>query len=63
MMEHDLPEKPWVRAMFYLRLASMGAKRALSILRHEKKMLGRHFRSVEKVLTPTGRSKIIICRK
>jgi ubiquinone/menaquinone biosynthesis C-methylase UbiE len=63
MMEHDLPEKPLLRAMFYLRLASMGAKRALSILRHEKMMLDRYFRSVEKVIAPTGRSKIMICRK
>jgi ubiquinone/menaquinone biosynthesis C-methylase UbiE len=63
MMEHDLPEKPLVRAMFYLRLASMGAKSAINILRHEKMMLRRYFRSVEKVITPTGRSKIMICRK
>jgi demethylphylloquinol methyltransferase len=63
MMEHDLPEKPLVRAMFYLRLASMGAKRAINILRHEKMMLGRYFKNVEKVITPTGRSKIMICRK
>ncbi len=62
-MEHDLPEKPLVRVMFYLRLASMGAKRAINILMHEKTLLGRHFRSVEKVITPTGRSKIMICRK
>ncbi len=63
MMEHDLPEKPLVRAMFYLRLASMGAKSAIKILRHEKMMLGRYFRSVEKVITPSGHSKIMICRK
>lgn len=63
MMEHDLPERPLVRAMFYLRLASMGAKSAINILRHEKMMLGRCFGSVEKVITPTGRSKIMICRK
>jgi len=63
MMEHDLPENLLVRAMFYLRLALMGAKRAMSILRHEKTMLERHFRRVEKVITPTGRSKIMICQK
>jgi ubiquinone/menaquinone biosynthesis C-methylase UbiE len=63
MMEHDLPEKRLVRAMFYLRLLSMGAKRAINILRHEKTMLGRYFRSIEKAITPKGRSKIMICRK
>jgi hypothetical protein len=41
----------------------MGAKRAMTILRHEKAMLGRYFKSVEKVITPTGRSKIMICSK
>jgi hypothetical protein len=41
----------------------MGAKSAINILRHEKMMLGRYFRSIEKVITPSGRSKIMICRK
>jgi len=63
MMEHDVPQKPLIRAMFYLRLASMGAKRAIAILRHEKNTLERYFSGVEKVLTPNGRSKVLICRK
>lgn len=63
MMEHDVPKNPLVRAMFYLRLASMGAGRAIAILRHEKHTLESYFKSVEKVATPTGRSKIMICRK
>jgi ubiquinone/menaquinone biosynthesis C-methylase UbiE len=62
MMEHDLPENRFVRALFYLRLASMGIRRAVSILHHERDTLAHHFRVVDKVTTPTGRSKIFRCR-
>lgn len=63
MMEHDLPERPLARGLFYIRLASMGSKRALAILRHERETLEKYFASVEKVATPTGRSKIMISRR
>ncbi len=62
MMEHDLPVNPLIRALFYLRLASMGVRRAVFILRHEQDTLERYFRTVEKIGTPTGRSKILRCR-
>jgi hypothetical protein len=41
----------------------MGAKRALSILKHETSTLESTFSRVEKVTSPSGRSKIMICRK
>jgi len=63
MMEHDVPENPLVRTLFYVRMTSMGAKRALSILKHEKTMLESYFSKVEKATSPSGRSKIMICRK
>ena len=63
MMEHDMPRSPWIRALFYLRLFSMGAKRAVSVLRHERRTLERYFRRVERMTAPTGRSKIMICCK
>jgi ubiquinone/menaquinone biosynthesis C-methylase UbiE len=63
MMEHDVPLNPFIRALFYLRLASMGTGRAVSILRHEQEFLGRYFGRVEKVLVPAGRSKVLICWK
>ena len=62
MIEHDLPENPFIRTLYYLRLASMGAKRAIAILRHEKNTLERYFKSVERISAPTGRSKILLCR-
>jgi len=61
MMEHEVPEIPLIRVLFYLRLLSMGPARALEILKHEAELLGAHFPSVRKIPTPTGRSKIWIC--
>jgi len=62
MMEHDVPTKPLVRLLFYLRLMSMGAARAVAILSHERELLESHFDRVEKIVTPTGHSKVWICR-
>jgi demethylphylloquinol methyltransferase len=63
MMEHDVPSNPIVRALFYLRLAVIGAGHAITFLRHEREVLESHFPSVEKMTPPAGRSKIMICRK
>jgi len=63
MMEHDVPPNAFVRALFYLRLAFIGAGRAITFLRHEQEVLEGHFGSVGKVVAPAGRSKVMICRK
>jgi ubiquinone/menaquinone biosynthesis C-methylase UbiE len=63
MMEHDVPQNHLVRALFYLRLAFIGAGRAITFLRHERETLEKYFGSVEKVLAPAGRSKVMVCRK
>jgi ubiquinone/menaquinone biosynthesis C-methylase UbiE len=63
MMEHDVPASPVIRFLFYVRLASMGAGRAINFLRQEQEVLRSHFGSVSKVVAPAGRSKIMICRK
>lgn len=63
MMEHDVPPNLFVRALFYLRLAFIGAGRVISFLRHEREVLEGHFGSVEKVVAPAGRSKVMACRK
>ncbi|MBW1690044.1 MAG: class I SAM-dependent methyltransferase [Deltaproteobacteria bacterium] len=62
MMEHDIPKNVFVRMLFYLRLLSMGPHKASRILRHERELLMGYFHSVEKITTPTGRSKIMVCR-
>lgn len=62
MMEHDVPEKFFIRMLFYMRIFSMGAKEVISILKHEKEFLKRYFNEVEKIQSPTGRSKVMVCR-
>jgi ubiquinone/menaquinone biosynthesis C-methylase UbiE len=61
MMEHDVPANPFVKALFYLRLTFVGAGQAINFLRREQEVLERHFASVEKIVAPAGRSKIMVC--
>jgi demethylmenaquinone methyltransferase/2-methoxy-6-polyprenyl-1,4-benzoquinol methylase len=63
MMEHDVPSNLFLRVLFYLRLTVAGAGRAVAFLRREREVLEGYFGSVEKALSPAGRSKILICRK
>ena len=63
MMEHDVPSNLFLRALFYVRLTVAGAGRAVAFLRREREVLEGYFGSVEKALSPAGRSKILICWK
>ncbi len=63
MVEHDLPETPLIRVLFYIRLASMGLSKAIQILRTERNTFERYFSSVEKIRLRTGRSKVFLCRR
>jgi ubiquinone/menaquinone biosynthesis C-methylase UbiE len=62
MMEHEVPEKPLIRLLFYVRLLSMGLRKALEVLGHEEALFRRHFSEVERITTAEGRSKIILAR-
>lgn len=62
MMEHDVPKAYPIRMLFYLRLLSMGRKKAFEILRHEKELLAGYFRYVDEIKAPSGRTKIMICK-
>lgn len=62
MMEHEVPQKLLVRLLFYVRLLSMGLRKALEVLGHEEALFRRHFTDVERIQTPTGHSKIIAGR-
>jgi ubiquinone/menaquinone biosynthesis C-methylase UbiE len=62
LMEHDIPKNSFIRLLFYIRLLSMGLKNAITILKHEKEVLGEYFSDIQKITTPSGRSKILICR-
>ena len=58
-----MPSNLFLRVLFYLRLTVAGAGRAVAFLRREREVLEGYFGSVEKALSPAGRSKILICRK
>jgi demethylmenaquinone methyltransferase/2-methoxy-6-polyprenyl-1,4-benzoquinol methylase len=63
MMEHEVPQKPLVRLLFYVRLLSMGLRKALEVLGNEEALFRRHFEAVERIATDTGRSKVIIAHR
>jgi ubiquinone/menaquinone biosynthesis C-methylase UbiE len=63
MMEHDEPPSQPAKALFHLRLAVAGGSRARRFVESEQAILKSRFRSVEKVLSPSGRSKVMVCKK
>ena len=62
MMEHEVPASLPLRLLFYVRLLSMGLRKALEVLGHEEELFHRHFVAVERIPTSAGRSKIIAGR-
>lgn len=63
MMEHEVPKNPFIRFLFYMRILSMGSNRMMEILRNELRRFTDVFEEVKKVVSPSGKSKIIISRK
>jgi demethylmenaquinone methyltransferase/2-methoxy-6-polyprenyl-1,4-benzoquinol methylase len=63
MMEHDVPRNQPAKALFYFRLAVAGGGRARRFLKKERSVLERHFAHVEKVQSPSGRSKVWVCTR
>lgn len=59
MIEHEVPQRPLIRLLFYIRLLSMGLQKAREVLGNEEELFRRHFDVVERIGTDTGRSKII----
>ena len=63
IMEHEIPKNFFIKILYFIRLASMGPKKALQILKHEITILNKVFPKVKKIVTFSGNSKIIICQK
>ena len=63
MMEHDVPRNGFIRMLFYIRIVSMGFRKALEVLRNEEALFREHFGSVERRGVETGRSKILVGKK
>jgi ubiquinone/menaquinone biosynthesis C-methylase UbiE len=63
LMEHEVPRSPAVRALFKLRMLTMGAADAEEFLRQDLSPFKKLFSDVTLSHTPSGKSKLISCRK
>jgi len=63
LMEHAKPEKLFPRLLFYIRLFFLGAKDARKFLNEEGSIFGESFKNINKVMSPTGKSKLICGEK
>jgi ubiquinone/menaquinone biosynthesis C-methylase UbiE len=59
MMEHCEPTRPLIRLLYRVRLRALGSTGNLAFARDEVPFISRTFDSVERELTPSGRSKLI----
>lgn len=59
MMEHDIPENPLIKLLFYFRIYVAGLKGVRQLLKEELSMFQRFFKNVKKESIHGGRSKII----
>lgn len=62
MMEHDIPENPLIRILFYIRIYVAGLKGVRQFLKEELSLFQQFFKNVEKESIHGGRSKIICGR-
>jgi len=62
-MEHAKPEKIFPQTLFYIRLLFLGSKDARKFLMEEGSIFGESFKNITKMMSPTGRSKLIYGEK
>jgi ubiquinone/menaquinone biosynthesis C-methylase UbiE len=63
LMEHAKPQRRIPRLLFYIRILFLGAKDVRKFLREEDSIFGGEFKNITKVMSPTGRSKLIYGEK
>lgn len=63
IMEHEVPKSPFVRALFRLRMKAMGSEDAREFVQGGLAPYQRVFPGVSLDHTPSGRSKLVRCRK
>lgn len=63
IMEHEIPEKPVVKVLFYIRMLMMGPTDSQEFLKQGLSPFKSIFNDVTLSHTPSGKSKLIICRK
>jgi ubiquinone/menaquinone biosynthesis C-methylase UbiE len=63
IMEHEVPHHPVVRLLFNLRMMAMGSADAREFVKGGLEIYRKIFPSVSLTHSPSGKSKLIICRK
>ncbi|BAT71043.1 conserved hypothetical protein [Thermosulfidibacter takaii ABI70S6] len=63
MMEHEEPKKRLIRFLYKVRLATMGSFSSSEFVRKEMALIGGYFKTLKKIVSPSGNSKIIVASK
>jgi len=63
IMEHEVPQHPLIRLLFYIRMLSMGAKDAREFVRGGLDPYKKIFSQVFLSRSRSGKSKLLSCRK
>ena len=63
LMEHEVPHHPVIKILFNIRMMSMGSGDALEFVKGGLDPFRRIFPDVSLYHSPTGKSKLIVCRK
>ncbi|MCD6585585.1 MAG: methyltransferase domain-containing protein [Desulfobacteraceae bacterium] len=63
LMEHEVPEKPLIKALFFLRMAVIGADDASEFIGGDFTGLEKYFRKIDVTHSPSGKSLLVVCHK
>jgi len=63
LMEHEVPSRPFIRLLFYMRLFTMGSTDAREFVEGGIQSLKRIFSRVALSHSPSGKSRLMICQK
>ena len=63
LMEHEVPKSQLIKALFYLRMAVIGAEDASEFISGDFTGLKKHFPKIDVIHSPSGKSRLLICRK
>ncbi len=63
VMEHEVPTHPFIKFLFNLRMLTMGSADAREFVSGGLEPFAKIFQDVSLVHSPSGKSKLIMCRK
>ena len=63
LMEHEVPHHPLIKILFNIRMMTMGSADAMEFVKGGLDPFQRIFPDVSLYHSPTGKSKLIVCRK